>query len=777
MQMGWLNMFLSFLKTLRGKVIVLACLISFFTAAIIGAIYFKSMKEMALDNAIDNLAGETRLFAEEFGGIISAVKIDVEIVSRTPPISGIYRSEITGIDPLDRSTYSEWQTRLGTIFRSIMTMHPMYMQMRYIGIADDGREIVRVNRTPEGLEFVEEDRLQQKGKRGYFLEALTRKSDEIFFTDVEYNIEHDQVIDPNDITLRAIKPIYKENEQFGFLVLNIDYLSMLKKGLEVLDSDKQIMIANQNGDYLLYDPVKNESLFQFHQAYDQEPPSFIETFTSLNNVESVHYEESDVIYFVKKYLPGSGSTKYIGIALKVPKDVLLKEAYAAAFNSMLIGFLLVLASTALTAFFVHRYTRPWEELTNEVLNVEEFEKPIVFDIDCQDEIGKLANAFQELANKLVANRSKSKLILDTILDGVVVLDHNWVIRENNPAFDTIFGLKPGGSVGKTLDMFIPGQPLEILHRKDMEGINAENVRFPIELSITDLMYKNHRLYIGIIRDITERKSFEHKLIEANKEYETLTYITSHDLRSPLINLKGFSTELEKYIQEIHPIIKDVEEKIDNDEKNKLREIIDELLPEAVRFIKKGVDRIDSMTQSMLHLSRTGKRQLQFTIIHTTMLVNKCKDIFGHQIAEKGIEVIVHPLPDIIGDPLGIEQVFSNLFDNSIKYSAPDRKGIIEICGKEFANYYEFSFSDNGLGIDQKEAEKVFAVFKRASNVLQVNGEGMGMSYVKTLIQRHEGKIRFQSEINKGTTFIFTIGKLKVDTVENTTGSHEPKKHR
>lgn len=750
-----------FLKTIRGKVIVLACLISFFTATIIGIIYFQSMKKMALNKAISSLAGDTRLIAEEFEGMINAIRNDLEVVSKTPPVTGIIRSLESGVDPMDQSTYEEWRKRLEMIFRSVMSLHPKYTQMSYVGVGGGGREIVRVNRINEELQFVAEENLQQKGKRRYFLEGLTKRTEEIYFTDLEYNIENGQNIIPKEATLRAVKPIFEENQLFGFLMINLDYQTLLNKGFKVFDSDKHILVSNQNGDFMEFDPNAGTTSFEFHQNYSKTPPYYITKFNQSSLVESLYYEGSDVIYFVKKYLPGTEKSKFISVAFKVPESELLKEAYQAAFNSLLAGFFLVLFSTVATAFIARRFTRPWEELTEDVLKIEDFTKPVEFDTDSQDEVGKLAEAFQELANNLMANKSKSKLILDNILDGVVIIDEHGVIGENNPAFEKIFGLQQNEGVGRKLDLFIPDHILEVTHRRDLEGVNVEGVKFPIELSITKMMFENNQLYIGIIRDITERKKFERKLIQANKEYETLTYITSHDLRSPLINLKGFSTELENYIREIQPYIKNREKKIDEKESKKLNEIMNELLPEAIRFIQQGVDRIDSMTKAMLNLSRTGRRELQFKEICTEKLVRKCRDIFSHQISDKKIEVLIHPLPDIVGDPLAVEQIFSNLFDNSIKYSSPEKKGLIEISGKEYIDHYEFSFSDNGMGIEPSEADKVFAVFRRTSNALGVVGEGMGLSYVKTLIQRHEGEIHFQSEVDKGTTFFFTFGKLPV----------------
>tara|TARA_A200000113_G_scaffold223409_1_gene238975 strand:- start:1795 stop:2199 length:405 start_codon:yes stop_codon:yes gene_type:complete len=132
-------------NTLRSKIVFLACCVALVTSILIGGINYTRTVQTTTDAAIDGLAGETRLIALKFKDGYDVMRNDASIVAYTPPINGLIRSMANGdIDPQDGSTTTLWRTRLETIFISIMSDRPHYTQMRYIGIADEGLELVRV---------------------------------------------------------------------------------------------------------------------------------------------------------------------------------------------------------------------------------------------------------------------------------------------------------------------------------------------------------------------------------------------------------------------------------------------------------------------------------------------------------------------------------------------------------------------------------------------------------------------------------------------------------
>lgn len=263
-----------------------------------------------------------------------------------------------------------------------------------------------------------------------------------------------------------------------------------------------------------------------------------------------------------------------------------------------------------------------------------------------------------------------------------------------------------------------------------------------------------------------RQAAEDSLKRANKEMEGFTYIASHDLRSPLVNLKGFASEMRYGIDELQPILQNLMQHATEDEKATINRILEEDIADALKYIHSSVEKMDKLTNAILELSRIGRRTLQVETINPTKIVQHCLDTLHHQIVTKNVDVKIHSMPEVVADPLIIEQVFGNVLDNAIKYLSPDRPGRIDIGGGR--NYRETTFwvKDNGRGIDPADMQKIFEIYRRGGNNAGVEGEGMGMAYVRATLRRMDGTIWCDSEPGQGTTFFFTISNtLKKDNLK------------
>ena len=165
--------------------------------------------------------------------------------------------------------------------------------------------------------------------------------------------------------------------------------------------------------------------------------------------------------------------------------------------------------------------------------------------------------------------------------------------------------------------------------------------------------------------------------------------------------------------------------------------------------------MDSFINAVLKLSRLGRRELSLKSVDMNALVEAARQSLAHQIEERHVALTVTDLPEIVADQTSMEQVIGNLFSNAVHYLDPDRQGVIEIGGKREDLSTTFWVRDNGRGISEDDAPKVFAPFRRAGKQ-DVPGEGMGLSYVKTMVRMHGGQIWFESKLGVGTTFFFTI---------------------
>ncbi len=249
-----------------------------------------------------------------------------------------------------------------------------------------------------------------------------------------------------------------------------------------------------------------------------------------------------------------------------------------------------------------------------------------------------------------------------------------------------------------------------------------------------------------------------ELIEINKELEDFTYIVSHDIRSPLINLRGFSDEIKMSADKIKEKVSSGGTRVPESVRNEVNQLVDVEIGESIDYINRAVKSLDGMTSAILEFSRIGKIVLKFEEIDSKRLVEDVLSRYSHQIKSKNITIRIGAMPDIVSDEISLREVFSNIIDNAIKYMPEDRSGRIEISGKivNDSNNAIFSIRDNGNGIAPEAKKKVFQILRRATLNQKIPGHGMGMPFVKAIIKKLHGRIWFKSTPGKGVTFYFTI---------------------
>ncbi len=267
---------------------------------------------------------------------------------------------------------------------------------------------------------------------------------------------------------------------------------------------------------------------------------------------------------------------------------------------------------------------------------------------------------------------------------------------------------------------------------------------------------NLQRLVGVHTDMTEQKRREEELQQLNADLEGFTYIASHDLRAPLVNLKGFSGEMEHSLTQARELLTRMKRHLAPSEQSILSQVFDRDLPEAIGFIQTSVEKMDKLTGSILDLSRIGRREYHLSRIDSNALVRHCLDTLAYEINSNGVEVYCGDLPYVMSDSLALEQVFGNIIDNAVKYLDPARPGRIEINAIELSTEIIFSISDNGRGINANDERKVFDIFRRAGNAGDVRGAGMGMAYVKATLRKLGGRIWFQSSPGVGTTFYVSL---------------------
>jgi signal transduction histidine kinase len=268
--------------------------------------------------------------------------------------------------------------------------------------------------------------------------------------------------------------------------------------------------------------------------------------------------------------------------------------------------------------------------------------------------------------------------------------------------------------------------------------------------------------IETIQDITWRKRIEEKLTrtandltESNDEIRSFAYIVSHDLRAPLVNLKGFSGELRQALEELDPCFSASIAALPDRERQRMNELYRKDVPEALGFIDSSVSRMDRLITGILKLSRLGRRELKPERVDMSGLIASILASLAHQLEQRQVTLNIGTLPEVNADRTAMEQIMGNLLDNAVKYLVPGRPGRIGIEAERTAGEVVFHVRDNGRGIAGDDLDRIFEIFRRAGRQ-DVPGEGLGLAYVKTLVRRQGGRIWCVSKPDEETTFSFAI---------------------
>jgi two-component system sensor kinase FixL len=403
---------------------------------------------------------------------------------------------------------------------------------------------------------------------------------------------------------------------------------------------------------------------------------------------------------------------------------------------------------------------------------------------------ELVIAHQQTALGLRDSEARTHAILQTAVDGIVTIDERGIVESFNPAAERLFGYTADEVIGQNISMLMPspyreehdgylarylqtGEPHIIGIGREVQARRRDGTTFPVALAVSEVQLAGRRLFTGIIHDLTVRVQAEQalrrahdelevrvqertaELMAANEEIKRFAYIVSHDLRAPLINLKGFASELRLACDVLQAALPAALPHLEAPQRADISHVLDQDIPEALGFIETSVSRMDHLIRAILHLSRLGRRDLHFELLDMQALVQGTVQTLAHQIAQRHAHVTVEPLPTVLADRTAMEQIMGNLLANAVAYLDPDRPGEIVVTGERRPDGTVLQVRDNGRGIAAADIPKVFEPFRRVGKQ-DVPGEGMGLAYVQTLVRRHGGDIRCHSTPGIGTTFTFTI---------------------
>ena len=403
-------------------------------------------------------------------------------------------------------------------------------------------------------------------------------------------------------------------------------------------------------------------------------------------------------------------------------------------------------------------------LTGEPAHLEEFARDlgVWLSVDAYSpEPGKAAvivtniTARKEAETALRDSEERFRALYEHSKDAIVLVDPRGGgrILSANPAACRMLRWTEEELIGRSRDVVLDlGDPrlTAMLQERGRDGVASAEVTclrrdgssFPGELSTA--LFTDSRgdpRAVVIIRDITMRKAVELDLARyagslrrSNEELQRFAYVASHDLQEPLRSIVSFSQLLARRYQ--GQLDKDADEYLD--------------------FIAEGGNRMQALIQDLLQVSRveTGAKPLEPT--DAAGVLAGALRLLEVPIREAGGVVQVDSLPRVLADAAQLEQVFSNLIGNAVKYGRDGVPPEVRISARPASGVCEFSVADNGIGIEAEYFDRIFEMFRRLHTHDKYGGTGIGLAVVKRIVDRHGGTIRVESTPGEGSTFFFTL---------------------
>lgn len=488
------------------KMSIISFVLFLITAGTVGLIVYKAHNVALVNQEVKNLGDEAILMGIRLVSGIQTLRQDVLFLSKTPPIQGILRARMAGgIDPLDGdgSTEKLWRQRLMIIFTEFLQAKPGYTQIRYIGAADEGREIVRVDRKNDTLVVVPDKDLQKKLDQPYMQGAIQQKPGEVHISDITLNREHGEVVEPHVPMVRVAVPVYPiDGEIFGVVVINMDFGQTLKIMAGSASEGVIPYVTNSAGDFLLHPDGILAFGFDLGERHRIQKEMFTELaglFEPSNrdiemSLRSHARGEPEVVHFLKKHFDPLLPERYLGLTLVASYQDIVAGSDTIGKRSVIIIFLLMAGGVLLVGVLAYGFRTMIQHVNDR------------------------NKALHESAEE---HRS----VVENIADGIITINEHGIIESFNLAAERVFGYTSAEVLGQNVNVLMP-EPFHSEHdsyiadyrnpgikkiigiEREVSGRRKDGTVFPLELSIGEFHMDDRRMFTGVVRDITERKQSE-----------------------------------------------------------------------------------------------------------------------------------------------------------------------------------------------------------------------------------------------------------------------------
>ncbi len=346
--------------------------------------------------------------------------------------------------------------------------------------------------------------------------------------------------------------------------------------------------------------------------------------------------------------------------------------------------------------------------------------------------------------------ARFRAVVEACPSGVLLVDGAGTITLANTEAARMFG--DAGLVGRAVDSLLPGRSRAGHQRlreefsaaptarkmgigREVHGVRADGAEFPLEIGLSPLHTSEGTFTLATVIDITERKRQEDELRRSNAELAQFAYVASHDLQEPLRMVANYTELLGQ----------------------RYRGKLDERAEKYIHYAVDGAKRMQRLVADLLAYSQVGSQGKPLVRVELQAVLDSVLRALEAVMRESGATVeVAGPLPEVLGDEGQLRQLLQNLIANAIKFRA-DRPPRVRVAATRRDARWEIAVADNGIGIEAQHRERIFQMFQRLHARGEYEGSGIGLAIAKRIVERHGGRIWFDSTPGVGTTFFATLG--------------------
>jgi len=436
----FMQRYTTFKINIATKIGFLSFLLVLISSLVIGAIYYKFTADFLVQKSFKELDENISVQSVRIETQIEKFKEDIRFLSNLPPISGLARTGLSGgVDPLDGSTKSEWQSRLAIIFEEYLKSKPYYYEARLISIENNGEEIVRVEKL-DGLVVRAKRGLQQEGETEYYKETIKLQREQVYLSKINLRKEYGVITLPETPVMRVSTAVFNEKgEVFGVLALNLDFGYVLSHSIQNKHYRRIIYVVNEEGDYLLH-PEKRKAFGFEHGVVSnvyKDFPGLRQSKNLKNDIQSteriIRVDKNELMFKTHSIQYDElRPNKLISFIHAIPLQQVLKNVSDTRDYSFFATLIMVAIASVLALIFSLILTMPLKQIMHATRKVAEGSSDYTLPVGRSDEIGQLADSVEKMASdlkkqkqSLLEKNQSIKNILGSITSAFIVLDYNW----------------------------------------------------------------------------------------------------------------------------------------------------------------------------------------------------------------------------------------------------------------------------------------------------------------------------------------------------------------